>query len=919
VAASALAAYFIAPVPAAAQSSSNPFEIVPGSFSVTPSSLGAGAHGDLMIGFDFAHSAAGGTFNDVRTTVLELPAGFAGSATAVPTCTHAQFLAGKFSPECPPATQVGTIGLELTLESSPARVSLPLYNMAVSYPDLPAELGFRALNIAQLMPLSIRPADAGLTVTTPHITTFGEPHGISITVWGVPAAASHDAERGRECLPPGVGGEVQCSGGGEPAGAPEPFLANPTECGAPLTATMEADSWEAPESFSAASTEVGPFTACNQVPFEPTIEAQTSTDAAEAPTGFDLSLHLPQQWEDPETPATSSLDSIGLALPEGLVIDPAVASGLAACTPAQLERETASSAPGEGCPQASKVGTVEAQTPLLAEAATGAVYVAAPSPGTPGPQFGLYVVARVPASGVVFRLAGRLLADERTGRLLAVFEDLPRLPFSNLTLRLRQGQRALLATPPACGSYRVGAELTPSSEPGGPRRLADSFAIDRGAGGGPCPVPSAQHLDPSLIAGTLSNAAGSYSPFTLRLSREDGEARLGRFSATLPPGIAGRLAGIPLCPEVAIEAARAQSGAQAQSDPSCPAGSQVGTAAVGIGAGSEPFYAPGRVYLAGPYEGAPLSLAIVVPGLAGPFDLGAVVTRAALQVDPETARLSVRSDPLPSILAGVPLDIRDLRIRLDRPNFILNPTSCEPMSVGGTASAAGDPGGQATVLSAPFQAADCAALGFKPRLSLRLTGALARNGHPRLRAVLTQREGEANLAAASIALPSGELLDSGHIHAVCAAPELAAGRCPRGSVVGHAVARSPLLDAPLEGPIFLRASTHRFPDFAADLRGQIHVLLDGRAVFADGRLGIRFPALPDLPLSRVAIVLAGGRRGLIVNSESLCSHPARAAMALTAHNGRVDDFKPALRCAKSPFGSGYGFIAPRSRREASGE
>ncbi|HWW68044.1 MAG TPA: hypothetical protein VNY83_08690 [Solirubrobacterales bacterium] len=894
--------------PAAAQpvppGSGHHFGIQPGSFEVTPSSTQAGAHGDVTIAFDFAHGAGGRTFNDPRTTVVELPAGFAGSTTAVRTCTQAQLLAEGIRAACPADSQVGTISLSFTLESSSARVSFPLYDMALTGPGIPAELGFRALIVSQLMPLAVRPQDGGLTVTTPNLTTIGEPRDISVTIWGVPAAASHDAERGRECLPVSLtSAEVSCSGGGETVDSqPRPFLANPDTCGEPLTATLEADSWEEPESWARANAEAGPFFGCDRLPFDPTIEALPTSDATESPTGFDLSLAVPQFWEDPLTPAASSLKSARIALPEGFSLNPSLASGLGACTPAQLERETARSRAGEGCPDNSKIGKVEIETPILAEKASGALYIAKPFDNPTGSRFAIYIVARAPAAGVLVKLASRLEPDPRNGRLTAVIEEAPQLPFSRLTLRFWQGETAPFASPPACGGYAVQADLTPWSGPLEPRHASDSFAIERGPRGGPCPPAEPPPFQPKLIAGSLNNAAGAYTPFYARLSRQDGEGEIANFSIELPPGLSGRLAGIAPCSEPAIEAATGKTGAEEEASPSCPPASQVGRTLLGAGVGSVLAWAPGRIYLAGPYAGAPLSLAIVTPVTIGPFDLGTVVLREALRIDPETAQLSVDSSgsaPLPQIVDGVPLHLRDLRIYLDRPEFTLNPTSCEPMSVASalTGSAPGFDGeGGYTPLRVldPFQIADCQSLGFAPKLRLRLLGADARNGHPGLRAVLLPRAGDANIARAAFTLPRTELLDPSHIRAVCTSAEFAAESCPKSSIYGHAAAWSPLLRGPLRGPVYLRSSSHQLPDLVASLNGQVQINLDGRIDTADGAIGIGFEAIPDIPVTKLVLSIKGGRNGLLVNSTSLCARAAHAAVKLVGQNGKSHNMSPVL-------------------------
>lgn len=906
---------FLFPATAVALPSPTPFAIEPGSFAVTPSTLQAGGHPDLTIAFDLAHSADDRPFNDVKDTVVNLPPGFVGAASAAPTCTDSQLLVNEEEnkPKCPLDSQIGTITADFTIASAlaePARMTLPIFNMAPSGQGAPAELGFRAFVFSQLVPMSIRPEDGGLTISVPDVPLAAEIRAVSITIWGVPAAPGHDAQRGQECLPENLlEGEESCVGGGNPATVAErPFLYNPTRCGA-ATAGIEADSWEEPERWSRAEAEAGPIAGCEHVPFAPSIEARPSSDVAEAPTGLDLSVTVPQSPDEGEAVAASSLGAATVALPEGMTINPASANGLGVCTHEELERETASPAVGRGCPAESKLGTVEIETPLLGETALGSIYMAKPFDAPSGSRFGLYVLARAPTSGVVVELAGRLAPDEGSGRLLVSFDDIPQLPLSHLALHLGLGPRTLLVNPPACGPYAVQADLTPASGPGAPRRVADSFAIARGARGGACPGAGPPPFHPDLSAGSLNPAAGAFSPFFARLRREDGEAQLGGFSLRLPPGLVAGLRGIPLCPDAALAAARAKTGAGERAEPSCPALSEIGHAQLGAGVGSELAWVGGEAYLAGPYRGAPLSLALVVPALLGPFDLGTAVVREALRVDRRSGGIVLGwpgSDPIPRILDGVPLRLRDLRLDLDRPQFLRNPTSCGPAAVQGTVTGvrgvAGGGAETAVALRERFQVSGCAALRFAPRLHLRVRGGVRRNGHPALRVVLAQaRRGEAGLAAAAIELPHTELLDPGHVHDVCTRERFAERRCPPGSAVGFARAFTPLLSGPLKGPVYLRATERGLPSLATALHSPgMDLDLSGRLEAVRGGVRIALEGVPDAPISKLVLEMRGGKRGLLVNSRDLCAARRRASVQLTAHNGRAEDFEARLSggCAK---------------------
>jgi hypothetical protein len=925
-----LAVASLFPALATAKPSSTPFSIEPGSFEVTPSSSRAGAHADLTIAFAFGHAADGRPFNDLKDTVVRLPAGFAGALSAVPTCTDAQLIViqeEELKPQCPAASQIGTVTVDFTFAlAEPARMTLPLFNMAPTGPNASAELGFKALVFSQLVPLSIRPGSGGLIVGLPDVPLFAEPSRISITIWGVPASPSHDAQRGQECLPSGlVSGEESCAGGGNPANVPvRPFLDNPTRCGA-ARATMEADSWEEPESWSEAEAEVGPIAECELVPFEPSIEVRPTSDAAESPAGLDLSILEPQNKDDPEATASSSLAAASLTLPEGLSIDPAAISGVGLCTPEELERETSAPAGAGGCPPAAKLGSAEIETPLLEEPALGSIYMAKPFDGSPGSLPGLYVVARVPGVGGSIELTARLLPDRSNGRLRVSFDEVPQLPLSRLALHLGQGRSGLLATPATCGPYAAEAELTPSSDPVAPRHEAGSFRIRRGASGGSCPGGGGPPFHPSLSAGSQKATAGAFSPFRLHLAREDGEAPFGGLSLRLPPGLVANLASVAVCPEAALASASAETGAEERADPSCPAASEVGHTRVGMGVGSQLASVRGSVYLAGPYAGAPLSLAAVTPALLGPLDLGTVVVREGLRVSPRTGEIvvgSVGSDPIPRLVDGLPLHLRELNVFLDRRRFVRNPTGCKPLPIQGTATAAetGSSGSLASppvALSVPYRVAACGRLRFAPRLRLRLFGGVHRNGNPGLRFVLASRRGESGLAAAAIDLPHTELLDAGHIHGICTSRRFAARRCPGDSIYGFAKASTPFLSEPLKGHLYLRSTKRGLPSLAAALHSrELDFDFVARLEARGGSLRIAPEGVPDLPISKLVLATRGGRGGILVNSVDLCAAPRRAMARLTARDGRRLDSSPRLiaSCPRHGGGAGPGRRTARGRR-----
>jgi hypothetical protein len=403
----------------------------------------------------------------------------------------------------------------------------------------------------------------------------------------------------------------------------------------------------------------------------------------------------------------------------------------------------------------------------------------------------------------------------------------------------------------------------------------------------------------------LNNSAGSYSPFSIRLDREDGEQEFTNFSIKLPPGVIGKLAEVGYCSDAAIGASRTRTGTEELAAPSCPASSYVGRTLVGAGVGTVQAYVPGSVYLAGPYHGSALSVVAITAAKDGPFDLGTVVIRQALKIDRRTAEVFIDatgSDPIPHIVKGIPVHARDIRVYVDRPDFVLNPTSCDPTSTASTVLGSGldfaSPADDLPVtVTSRFQAANCLNLPFKPKLKLSVSGSMKRVGNPKFKAVLTMNPNEANIAKAQVTLPPSEFLDPRHLSNICTRVQYAAEQCPPNSVIGKATAYTPILDTPLEGPVYLRSSEHKLPDVVAKLRnGQITIDLVGRVdSFGKGQIRNTFEAVPDAPVSRFVLELAGGKKGLLQNSRNLCRHKYRGIAKFDGHNGRYRDFKPLVR------------------------
>jgi hypothetical protein len=835
---------------------------------------------------------------DMRIT---LPPGLVGDPTALPQCPEER-LESYQGNNCPADTQIGTVRLVPSAALGMAPATVPLFNM-IPPRGVAAQFGFAALSTTIHLNARVLPDEdyrlAIDTVNTPEVVPLVS---VAVTIWGAPADSSHDELRGTGadglCADPGT--EEPCS---NKSTAPRTaFLSNPADCSAgPLETTAAATSWEHPADVATASfrSHLAPpdqatltgVTECDRVPFAPTLSVVPEEHGAAAPSGLGVHIDLPQT-RNPEGIATSPVKRATVRLPEGVRVNAGSADGLVGCSPAQIEAEE--DAPGHGCPGASKIGTVQVATPLLAEPLGGAIYLAQPDdPKAPGAEnpFGsllaAYLVVSNAERGVTVSLPGRIDTDERSGQLTASFEDVPQLPFGSLDLQLKGGPRAPLSLPDACGTYTTTYSLTSWS--GKTVDGSSQFTVDQSCG-------NDSKFTPGFEAGTANPVAGSHSPFTLRVTRPDAQQNVAGIEATLPEGLLAKLAGVPLCPEAAAGTG------------SCPSGTQVGTATVGAGAGSNPLYvpqagkAPAAVYLAGPYKGAPYSLIVGVPAQAGPFDLGTVTVRNALAVDPVTTQVSAKSDPLPQILQGIPIAYRDIRVDVDRGDFTVNPTSCDPMQVTGAITSA--QGTRANVADR-FQVADCAALGFSPALKLKLSGGMKRGSYPKLLAELSAPAGQANIGRVSVALPHSEFLAQSHIKTICTRVQYAAsgggGRaCPPGSVYGWARAFTPLLDQPLEGPVYLRSSSNPLPDLVASLDGEIHIDLAGRIDSVRGGIRTTFEGVPDAPVSKFVLTMQGGRKGLLENSRNLCAGSNRATVQMDGQNGKAHDFRPVMKngCGK---------------------
>jgi hypothetical protein len=484
--------------------------------------------------------------------------------------------------------------------------------------------------------------------------------------------------------------------------------------------------------------------------------------------------------------------------------------------------------------------------------------------------------------------------------LTTTISNTPQSQVEEFVVKLDGGPRAAVSSPPTCGPNKGSAVMTPWSG-NAPATPSDSFSMTTAPGGGKCAKTLAERpFAPGFGAAPASAKAGAFSPVTVRITRPDGQQELKGTDIVLPPGMTGKLAGIPYCPEAALAAASGRAGVAEKGASSCPAESQVGTAVVEAGTGSAPYKIEGsKVFLTGPYKGAPLSLAVITPAVAGPFDLGTVVVRVALFVDPETAQIRASSDPLPHVFGGTLLNVRSVDLKMNRPNFTLNPTSCGPLATtGALLGGGGDPTNPAAFsafgVSAPFQTTDCGALKFRPKLYTKLLGGkkvTQRSKFPAFRAVLVAREGDANIGRAALTMPHSLFLEQGHIGTICTRVQLAAAACPKRSVYGFARAKSPLLSDELKGPVYLVSSDNELPDLLADLHGQVNIRLRGVISASKARIRTVFSSVPDVPVSKFTLKMKGGKKGLLVNSRNLCAHPNFSSLNFKAQNGKVRKVK----------------------------
>ncbi len=864
------------------QAGSHPFEFSTSlAFNVsareTPSKLNGGNESPLA-------SAA------PKDLEVAFPPGLLGDPNAVPQCSQHAFLEQE-TLRCPLDAQVGSI--KPFFYGTFGSAVFPVFNI-VPPPGQPAELGFTVGGIGHV-PIFFHvrsDGDYGLSVQLNEILESGPIQGAILTLWGVPAAASHDLEREGTFGEAAPGKEKICkprvtiaAGIEEQSGCPsgvaaKPFLTMPTECqSSPLEAGVLTDSWQNPGppllEFQPEPVIANEVTGCERLSFDPWLALTPENTQAGAPSGYTIGLHVPQN-EEPEGLATPTVRKVVVSLPAGTVVSPSATDGLLGCSQQQFGLHTSTLA---SCPNGSKIGTAKVDTPLLSSPLEGDLYLAQPEcePCTPqdaqqGRMMRLLLQAR--GSGVTVKLEGSVSIDQASGRLTATFEQTPQWPFEDIELTLNGGGRAPLANPSACGSPLSGtAQLTPYSSEVAAESTSEPFAV---AG---CPPPQ---FAPSFLAGTSNNQAGAFSPASVTVSRTDQDSALQGLSVHLPPGLLGMLSSVQACPQSQVQAQQ------------CGPSNLIGKATVGAGPGANPVFLGGNVYLTGPYDGAPFGLSIIVLAKAGPFDLGPIDVRAKIDVDPHSAALSIVSDPLPQSVDGIPLALKTLNLNIDRESFIVNPTNCRPFAIEGVLQSTT---GATAAGSSHFQAANCATLPFKPRLTALTHAKTSKAGGAYLHVKIVSAPGQANIAKVKADLPKGLSSRLTTLQGACADAVFQAdpASCPAGAVVGTATALTPVLSHPLTGPAYLVShAAAALPDLELVLQGEgLRIVLAGQTSLSQGITSSTFRSLPDAPLSSFELVLDNGPHSLLAANlpaaarRSMCGRSLAMPTAITAQNGAV--------------------------------
>jgi hypothetical protein len=864
-----------------------------------------------------------------------LPAGLIGNPTPIPQCTTAEFYQTRDGNEnyCPPDTAVGVITVTIHEPATVGTVTTtePIFNLEPRAGE-PARFGFYVVisNTPVFIDTSLRNgADYGVNAEVNNVTQSVSFISSEATFWGVPNDARHDNQRGWGCLL-GAREDTETLYPCAPAGEahPPPFLVNPTQCETALGTVVRTDSWEDPGDFlefPGRYTPAEALTGCNRLQFAPEVKVAADGPEASKPTGLTVDVHVPQEVnENAEGEASANVKDITVKFPQGVVLNPAAADGLQACPESLvgfqggargaqgeylfspfLPGSLAAVAAGDDepllqgvnfCSDASKIGTVTIKSPLLPKGQNveGSLYLATPAPNGEGANnpfnslIAMYIVAQDPKSGTLVKLPGSVSLDPTTGQITSTFENNPQLAFEDAEIHLFGGERAPLATPAHCGTYTTEATFTPWSGTG-PVSSFSSFNVTSGPGGGACP-PAALPFAPSLAAGTTSNSAGSFSPLSTTISREDGNQNIDKVQLHMPAGLSGILKGVPLCAE-----AQANAG-------TCSAASEIGKTVVSVGLGGDPFSVTGgEVFLtekiAGSPQEDPFGLSIVNPAVAGPFNLGKVIVRATIAVDPHTAQLTVTTTEIPHILQGIPLQIKHVNVTIDRPGFTFNPTNCNPQQLTGTIGAVE---GASAPVAVPFQVTNCAALKFAPKFSVSTKGANSKAHGATLTAKLSYPAAaqgtQSNITRVKVDLPKQLPSRLTTLQKACTSAQFEANpaNCPKDSKIGYAKVTTPLLPVPLEGPaIFVSHGNEAFPSLTMVLQGYgITVDLVGTTfISSKGITSTTFKTVPDVPFNTFSLTLPQGKFSALAANVptkahySLCGQTLAMPTEFLAQNG----------------------------------
>jgi hypothetical protein len=846
-----------------------------------------------------------------RNLHFNLPPGLVGNATLLPQCSDLDFrhvVSGGYENLCPPDTVVGvaTVTVNEPLHVPLSTQAVPLFNLIPEKGE-PARFGFEAASAPVTLDTAVRSgSDYGISVNVSNITQLVNFISSTVTFWGVPGDQSHDSARGWSCLVSGhwtiTGGRnLPCQSTNQTA--PDPFLTMPSSCSLPFTASVSGESWPtseppgSPEHPKSASFSSPPYdladvfgrqlsvSGCNRLPFSPTIEVQPDVSSASTPTGLSVHVRVPQEVSHGASGlSSSSIKDTTVTLPEGVVTDPSGADGLAACGESEVGFEQIASdttdlfTPGPSfCPDASKIGTAEFKVPLIENPLKGSIYLATQNQNPFGSLIALYIVAEDEQSGVLVKLAGEVKLNEATGQITTTFKNAPQAPLEEATFSFFGGDRAPLATPSRCGLYTTQASFSPWSETQ-PVSTSSSFQINTGPNGCPSTLPFA----PTLDAGMINIQAGAFSPLSTTISRADGNQDIQSVQLHMPPGLSGVLSGVPLCPE-----AQANAG-------SCSQASEIGKTTVSVGLGGDPYTVTGgQVFLTQSYEGAPFGLSIVNPAKAGPFDLGKVIVRAKIEVDPLSAALTVTTDQIPHILKGIPLQIKHVNVTIDRPGFTFNPTNCSAFSTTGTISSVE---GASSAVQTPFQITNCAALKFAPKFAASTNGRTSKAKGASLSVKLTYPSGPfgtyANVAKAKVSLPKQLPSRLTTLQKACTAAVFAqslGANCPAASIVGHVKVITPIVPVPLEGPAyFVSHGGEAFPDLTVVLKGYgITIELVGSTQIRNGITTTTFKATPDAPFKSFELNFPQGPNSALAANANLCRSKLTMPTELTAQNGHI--------------------------------